>query len=126
MDLRGQRRNVDGGVVERRQRGTDGVRRDRGKVALQVDHDLGLATGIDRSHGLMDPVGAGGMIGTGHHHLAAGGFHGGRDLGRVGGDRHPADFGLLGPPQHVDDHRQPADVEQRLAGQAGRRHAGGN
>jgi hypothetical protein len=35
------------------------------------------------------------MIGTGHHHLAAGGRHGGRDLGRVGGDRHPADFGLL-------------------------------
>jgi hypothetical protein len=74
----------------------------------------------------MDPVGAGGMIGAGHHHLAAGGLHRGRDLGRVGGDGHPADFGLLGPPQHVDDHRQAADVEQWLAGQAGRRHAGGN
>ena len=66
------------------------------------------------------------MIGTGHHHLAAGSPHGGRDLGRVGGDRHPADFGLLGSPQHVDDHRQAADIEQRFAGQAGRRHAGGN
>ena len=75
---------------------------------------------------LEDAVGAGGMIGARHHRLAAGGLHGGRDLGRVGGDRHPADSGLLGPPQHVDDHRQAGDVDQRLAGQAGRGHAGGN
>ena len=66
------------------------------------------------------------MIGTGHHHLAAGGLHRGRDLGRVGGDRHPADFRLFGPPHHVDDHRQAADIQQRFAGQAGRRHAGRN
>ena len=66
------------------------------------------------------------MVGAGHHRLAAGGLHGGGDLGRVGGDRHPADLGRLGPPQHVDDHRQAADIEQRLAGQAGRGHAGGN
>ena len=38
----GQRRDVDGGVVERRQHGADVVRRDGGKVALQIDHDLGL------------------------------------------------------------------------------------
>ena len=35
-------------------------------------------------------------------------------------------FAVFGPPQHVDDHRQAADVQQRFAGQAGRRHAGGN
>ena len=66
------------------------------------------------------------MIGAGHHRLAAMGLHRGRDLGRVGGDRHPADFRRFGPPQHVDDHRQAGDVQQRFAGQAGGRHAGGN
>jgi hypothetical protein len=66
------------------------------------------------------------MVGTRHHHLAAGRLYRGRDLGRVGGDRHPADSGLLGPPQHVDDHRQAADVQQRFAGQASCRHAGRN
>jgi hypothetical protein len=35
-------------------------------------------------------------------------------------------LGLFRPPQHVDDHRLAADIEQRFAGQAGRRHAGGN
>ena len=64
------------------------------------------------------------MIGPGHHDLPAGGLYGGGDLRRVGGDRHPADLGLLGPPQHMHDHRQAADIEQRLAGQAGCRHAG--
>ena len=75
---------------------------------------------------LVDPVRAGGVVGAGHDRLAAMGLHGGRDLRRVGGDRHPADLRLFRPPQHVDDHRHPADVQQRLAGQPGRRHAGGN
>ena len=89
---------------------------DRRQVALHVDDDLGPAVGIDRPHRLVDAVGAGGMIGAGHHRLAASGLHGGRDLGRIGGDHHPADPGLLGPPQHVDDHRQAADVGSGLPG----------
>ena len=32
----------------------------------------------------------------------------------------------LGPAQHMDDHRQAGDIQQRLAGQAGGGHAGGN
>ena len=48
------------------------------------------------------------------------------DLGGVGGDRDPADLGGFGAAQHVDDHRQAGDVQQRLARQAGGGHAGGN
>ena len=66
------------------------------------------------------------MIGARHDRLAAMGFDGRGDLRRVGGDRDAADFGGLGPAQHMDDHRQAGDIQQRLAGQAGGGHAGGN
>ena len=48
------------------------------------------------------------------------------DLGGVGGHRDPADFGGFGAAQHVDDHRQAGDIQQRFAGQPGGGHAGGN
>ena len=66
------------------------------------------------------------MVGARHHGFAAMGCHGGRDFGRVGGDRHAADSGRLRPAQHMDDHRQAADIGQRLAGQPRGGHAGGN
>ena len=66
------------------------------------------------------------MIGARHDRLAAMGGDRRRDLRRVGGDRDAADLGGLGPAQHMDDHRQAGDIQQRFAGQAGRRHAGGN
>ena len=66
------------------------------------------------------------MVGTGHDGLAAMGCHHLGDLGGIGGDRDPADLRGLGAAQHVDDHRQAGDVQQRLARQAGGGHAGGN
>ena len=66
------------------------------------------------------------MVGACHDRLAAMGHHRDRDIRRIGGDRHAADTGRLRPPQHMDDHRQAGDVQQRLAGQPGGGHAGGN
>ena len=54
------------------------------------------------------------------------GRHHGCDLRRVGCDRHPADLRGFRPAQHMDDHRNPGDVQQRLAGQPCGCHAGGN
>jgi len=48
------------------------------------------------------------------------------DLGRIGCDRDPANASGLRPAQYMDDHRQAGNLQQRLAGQAGRGHAGGN
>ena len=66
------------------------------------------------------------MIGARHHGLAAMGRDRGGDLGRIGGDRDPADPGRLRPAQHMDDHRQAGDIQQRLAGQPRGGHPGGN
>ena len=51
------------------------------------------------------------MIGACHDHFTAVGRHCRRDLGRIGGNRHAADPGGLGPPQHMDDHRQAGDLQ---------------
>ncbi len=126
MNFGRQRCDVDGGVGERRQHVADIVRRDGREIALQIDHDLDLPLGVEQLHRLKDPIRAGGVVGAGHDRLAAMRPHRGGDIGRVGRDRDPADLSGFRPAQHMDDHRQAADIQQRLAGQAGRRHAGGN
>ena len=126
MDFGGQRRDIDRGVGQRRQHVADVVGQDGRKIALQIDDDFGLAVGIELAQRLVNPVRSGRMIGAGHDRFAAMGCHDGRDLRRVGGDRDAADSGGLGPAQHMDDHRQAGDIQQRLAGQAGGGHAGGN
>ena len=126
MDFGGQRRDIDRGVGKRRQHAADVVGVDGRKIALQIDDDFGPAFGIELAERLVNPVRSGGMIRPRHDRLAAMGFHRGRDLRRVGGDRHAADSGRLRPAQHMDDHRQAGDIQQRLAGQAGGGHAGGN
>ena len=126
MDLGGQGRDIDRRVGQRAEHAADIVRRDGRKIALQIDDDFGLAAGVELAQRLESPVRAGGVVGARHDRFAAMGCHGGCDLRRVGGDGDAADFGGLGPAQHMDDHRQAGDVQQRLAGQAGRGHAGGN
>ncbi len=126
MDLGGQRCDIDRGVGQRGHHAADVVGADGRKIALQIDHEFGLAPGVEFAQRLVDPVGSGRMVGAGHDGLAAVRCHGRRDLRRIGGDRHTADLGGLGPAQDMDDHRQAGDVHQRLAGQARRRHAGGD
>ena len=48
------------------------------------------------------------------------------DFARVGRHQHRADIGLHRPAPDLDDHRLAVDIGERLAGQAGRGHAGGN
>src|SRR2546425_127535 len=70
------------------------------QITLDIDHAFGPALGIEVLQRLVNPVRAGGVVGAGHDDRAAMGLHSGRDLGRVGGNRHPADFGLLGALQY--------------------------
>jgi hypothetical protein len=63
---------------------------------------------------------------AGHDRLAAMRRHRVGDLDRIGCHRHTPDIGLLGPPQHMHDHREARDIEQRLAGQPGGGHPSRN
>ena len=110
----GRERRPHQGGIERRQ------------IALQVDDDIVAAIGIDVGQGLEDAIGAGRVIGIGQHRPPAGDVDGVRDLPLGAGDDHRADVGLDGAPPDMHDHRLAVDVGQRLAGQAGRRHAGGH
>ena len=109
---------------QRRQRRLDGGRRDGRQVALQVDDDL--LVGADDLQRLVDARGAVGMVGAGHHRLAAGQLDGAGDGEVVGGDHHPAETGLDRAAPDMDDHRVAVDVGKRLSRQAGGGHAGGN
>ena len=126
MDLGGEGGDIDRGVGKRGQHVADVVRGDGREIALQVDDDLRFAGGVELFQRLENPVRAGGVVGARHDRLAAMGLDRGRDLRRVGGNRHSADPGLFPPAQHVDDHRQSGDVHQRLARQPARSHAGWN
>ena len=64
------------------------------------------------------------VIAAGHDRAAAGFVHRRRDRLRIGRHHHGTDLGGFGLSQHVNDHRQPGDVGERLAGQAGRSHPG--
>ena len=111
MDFGGQRGDIDRGVGQRSQHVADVVGQDGRKVALQIDHDFGLAAGIELAERLVNPVRAGRMIGARHDRLKAMGFHCRGDLRSVGGDRHAADLRGLGPAQHMDDHRQAGNIQ---------------
>ena len=111
MDLGGQGRDIDRGIGQRTEHAADVVRQNGRKIALQIDDDFGLAVGIELAERLINPVRPGRMIGARHDRFAAVGRHRRCDLGRVGGDRHAADPGSLGPAQHMDDHRQAGDVQ---------------
>jgi hypothetical protein len=58
--------------------------------------------------------------------LEAGGTDGGGDLLGIGGNGNPAEPAFARPARHMHDHRLARDLCHRLAGQAGRGHAGGD
>ena len=99
------------------------LRRDRWKVALEIDDHVDPSIRIKHLGGLMNAIGTRQMIGARHHHLAAFGFYRRGDLRRVGRDRDAADSGGERPAQHMHDHRLAADCHQRLSRQAGGGHA---
>ena len=121
-----QRRDIDCRIGQWRQYAADIVRQDGREIALQIDHEFDVAGRIEGAKRLVNPVGAGGVVGARHDRLAAVGRHRRRNFRRVGCDRDPADPGGFGPAQHMDDHRQAGDIQQRLSGQPGGGHAGGN
>ena len=111
---------------ERRQHGGQVIRRNARQIALQVDDDVVGAGGIEALQRGMNTVGAGGQRRVGEDGSAAGGGNGFGNLGLGAGHRNRPQSRVPGPVQHMDDHRQAADIGQRLAGQTGGSQAGGD
>lgn len=63
------------------------------------------------------------MVDTGHDDFEAGGGHGIEHSCVVDGDDDAADGRLPGAHRHLDDHRQTANIGQRLARKPGGGHA---
>ncbi len=66
------------------------------------------------------------MILAGHDDLEAGCDNGVEDLLVIDRDDDPADRRFPGAQGHLNDHRQAANIGERLARKAGGRHAGGD
>jgi len=125
-DRRREGRNVDRALGKGRQTSAHDRRLDRRQVALNVDHDIVNAIGVDQAQRLENAVRPGGVIGTGHDRFAPG--RGDRlDDARIV-RRHPdrSDLRLRRPAPDMQDHRRAVDVGERLSGQAGRVHARGD
>ena len=125
-DRRRERRDVDRGFGKRRKTGAHDRRFDGRQIALNVDHDIVDAVGVDRAQRLENAVGPGRVIRTGHDRLAAG--RGDRlDDARIV-RRHPdrPDIRLHRPAPDMDDHRLAVNVGERLSRQASRVHARGD
>ena len=125
-DRRGERRDVDRGIGQRRERGADRSRLDQRQIALHIDDDIVLPRRIEQRQRLEDAVGARGMIGPRQHRLAARRFDRRGDLALGAGDDHRPERGLARAAPDMHDHRRAADVGERLAGQPRRGHARGN
>ena len=76
-----------------------------------IDDDLGLSAWIEGAERFENPVRAGRVVRAGHDGSSAVRRYRGRNLGRVGCDRDPADSGGFRPAQHVDDHRQAGHLQ---------------
>ena len=103
--------------------GADGSRIDGGQIALQVHHHVMAPPRIECLRGREHAVRAGGQLGVGEHGAAAGLLH---DLGDLALGRrhdHRTHIGRDRLPPHPHDHRHARDVGERLARQAGGRHA---
>ncbi len=123
-DDRRERRDIDGRIGQRAERGADVGGLDGRQIALHIDHHADAMLGIERLQRLVDAVGAGDVIGPCHDRAAAGLFHRRGDRFGIGRHHRLADLGGERAAQHVHDHRQPGDIRQWLAGQAGGGHAG--
>src|SRR5690606_10659897 len=89
-----------------------------GLVPLDIDQE-GVVVKAEAPRHLLQPVGAGGVIRGGHHHLAAKAPHRDADAGIVGGDGDTLGTGGQGLLVNPLDHGLAANVPQRLGGQAG-------
>ena len=112
------------GIGKRRHGGRDGDRRNGRQIALHVDDDVVASVGIDRRQRLENAIGAGHMIGARHYGAARRGLNGVGHVARIGRDHDGTNIRLGGAPQHLHDHRHPADIGEGLAGQARGSHAG--
>ena len=92
-------------------------------VALQVDHHIVPSGRIQHPQRRQDPVRSRRQGRIGEDRPAAGVLHRLGDLDVAGRDRDWPYSGGCGLAHHAHDHRQSADVRQRLSGETGRGHA---
>ena len=89
---------------------------DQRLITLQINHDIDIQVLGDLGHA----VGAAGVVGAGHHGLAAEGDDGVDDPRVVRGDDHPREpGGLPGGGDDVANERRAGVGEEGFAGQAG-------
>ena len=93
---------------------------------MQVDHHIVVPVWVELGQRRVDAVGTARQRGVGHHRDPAFRANGLGDLGIGTGDRDRPDVGLARTVEHVQDHGPAMDDGQRLAGQAGGGHAGGD
>lgn len=74
-----------------------------------------LSVRIDFRQRLKDPIGTRLVVRAGHDDFETGGGHRIEYSGVVDGDDDAADGCLPGAQRHLDDHRQTANIGQRLA-----------
>ena len=99
---------------------------DEGLVALDIDDAVHVGRAAQLLEGLVEAVGAAGVVGAGEHGLAPEIQHVAQDARVVGGHHHAVEAGLPGLAHHAGNHAEAAKVDERLAGQAGGSVAGGN
>jgi len=97
-----------------------------GQIALQVDHHIVLALGVDGLQRRPDAVGPRWQVRVGQHRLTPMGFDDVHDLRFARRHHHRAEPGGLGLLPDPHDHGQARDIGQRLGRQPGRSHAGGD
>ncbi len=96
------------------------------QVALHVDDGVVGAIGVELRDRRLDAVGAGRQLRIGHHRAPAGRFDRIGDRPVAAGDDDRAELGGDGAAPDMNDHRHPADVGERLAGQPRRGEPGGD
>lgn len=117
-DFDRQCRNVDGGVLQRAQRGAYSFRLDGWKVALNIDDIFRLAIGVCLLQRFENAIRTGLMVVTRHHHVETGILNRRKYLLVIDRDDDSLRAGLTCPLRNLHDHRLATNVGKRLAGQA--------
>ena len=125
-DWRRERGDVDRALGKRRKTGAHDRRFDGRQVALNVDHDIVNAIGVDQAQRLENAVRSGRVIETGHDRFAAGRGDRLHDARIVRRDPDRSDIRFPRPAPDMDDHGRAVNVGEGLSGKAGRAHARGD
>ena len=116
----GEGADVDGWIVEKRERRFERPFGKEGLVALQIDGGAMAAMWVERPQGFADAIAAAGVRAARKRRVSADRLDRARDLRRVGRDHDRSERrGACALPD-MDDHGPTVDFGERLAGQTRR------